>query len=248
MTIDDRVISLLAQASTATLTTVLFKKGLRNTWIRGSLPLTSGQPRVAAPAFTLRFIAGREDINTPAAWSSPTSTRAAVEAMPAGCFAVADALGRTDAGIFGDILCARMHVRGVKGLVSDGVVRDRTGVISSELPTWCNGTAAPPAVAQLAFVGWEQPISCGGVAIFPGDIVVADDDGAIVIPAAMAEEVASVAAEQEELENWILNEVRGGHPLTGLYPLSPANEARYRSNRGVAARGNTRVDAVGHSP
>ncbi len=232
MIIDERVISQLAEVSTATLTTVLFKKGLRNIWIRGSVPLTSGQPRVAAPAFTLRFIAGREDINTPAAWSSPTSTRAAVEAMPAGCLAVADALGRTDAGIFGDILCARMRARGVKGLISDGVVRDRTGVISSELPTWCRGAASPPAVAQLAFVGWEQPISCGGVAIFPGDIVVADDDGAIVIPAAMVEEVVSVATDQEELESWILNEVRGGHPLSGLYPLSKENEARYRSTRG----------------
>jgi len=224
----EQTIQLLAQATTATLTTVLFKKGLRNVWIRGSAPLASGQPRVVGPAFTLRFIAGREDINTPAAWSSPKSTRAAVEAMPPGFVAVADALGRTDAGIFGDILCARMRARGVKAFVSDGAVRDRVGVISSELPTWCAGVAAPPAVAQLAFVGWQDPISCGGVAVFPGDMIVADDDGAIVIPAALAKEVAEIAAEQEELEVWILNEVRAGHPLTGLYPLSKENEARYQ--------------------
>lgn len=227
-----QVIAALERASTATLTTVLFKKGLRNIWIRGSAPLSAGQARAAGPAFTLRFIAGREDINTPAAWSSPTSTRTAVEAMPAGCVAIADALGRTDAGIFGDILCARMRARGVRGLVSDGVVRDRVGVIASELPTWCSGVAAPPAVAQLAFVGWEQPISCGGVAVFPGDIIVADDDGAIVVPAAMAAEVAEAAADLEELEAWILKEVLGGHPLSGLYPLSPENEARYRRDRG----------------
>jgi regulator of RNase E activity RraA len=227
MTHDAKTIATLSLATTATLTTVLFKKGLSNVWIRRTAPLMPGQARVVGPAFTLRFIAGREDINTPAAWSSPTSTRAAVEAMPSGCVAIADALGRTDAGIFGDILCARMRTRGVQGLVSDGVVRDRIGVISSELPTWCAGVASPPAVAQLAFVGWQQPISCGGVAVFPDDIIVADDDGAIVIPAAMAEEVAVIAAEQEELETWILNEVRNGHPLTGLYPLSPENEARY---------------------
>ena len=232
MTHDDQTIALLARSTTATLTTVLFKKGLSNVWIRGSAPLAAGQPRVVGPAFTLRFISGREDINTPAAWSSPTSTRAAVEAMPSGCIAVADALGRTDAGIFGDILCARMHSRGVKGLVSDGVVRDRAGVIASELPTWCSGVAAPPAVAQLAFVGWQQPISCGGVAIFPDDIIVADDDGAIVIPAALTKDVAVIAAEQEELEGWILNEVRNGHPLTGLYPLSQENEARYQRENG----------------
>lgn len=232
MTHEQQVMSLLAGASTATLTTVLFKKGLRNIWIRGSVPLTPGQPKVVGPAFTLRFIAGREDINTPAAWSSPTSTRAAVEAMPSGCVALADALGRTDAGIFGDILCARMRTRGVKGLISDGVVRDRTGVIASELPIWCAGIAAPPAVAQLAFVGWQQPISCGGVAVFPGDFVVADDDGAIVIPASMLEEVAGIAAEQEQLESWILREVQNGYPLTGLYPLNQENEARYHRDTG----------------
>jgi len=231
---DEQTIALLARATTATLTTVLFKKGVVNVWIRGTAPLAPGQPRVVGPAFTLRFISGREDINTPAAWSSPKSTRAAVEAMPAGCVAIADALGRTDAGIFGDILCARMHARGVRGLVSDGVIRDRVGVISSELPTWCAGVAAPPAVAQLAFVGWQDPISCGGVAIFPDDIIVADDDGAIVVPAALAKEVAEIAAEQEELEAWILNEVRSGHPLTGLYPLSKENEARYQSETGRA--------------
>lgn len=234
MVYDDAVLTKLTSATTATLTTVLFKKGIRNVWIRGSAPLAAGQPRIAGPAFTMRFISGREDINTPAAWSSPTSTRAAVESMPPGCIAIADALGRTDAGIFGDILCARMRARGVKGLISDGVVRDRVGVISSELPVWCSGIAAPPAVAQLAFVGWDQPISCGGVAIFPGDVIVADDDGAIVIPAAMVEEVAEIAAEQELLEAWILQEVQGGQPLTGLYPMNQENDERYR--RSLQAR------------
>lgn len=234
MAYDDQLLSKLKSATTATLTTVLFKKGVRNVWIRGSTPLALGQPRISGPAFTMRFISGREDINTPAAWSSPTSTRAAVEHMPPGCIAIADALGRADAGIFGDILCARMRARGVKGLISDGVVRDRVGIISSELPVWCSGIAAPPAVAQLAFVGWDQPISCGGVAIFPGDIIVADDDGAIVIPVSMVEEVAEIAAEQELLETWILQEVQGGQPLTGLYPMNEENEERYQ--RSLSAR------------
>lgn len=225
---DDRTLAKLRLATTATLTTVLFKHGIRNAWIRGSTPLITGKPRIAGPAFTMRFIAGREDLNTPAAWSSPTSTRAAVEAMPAGVVAVADALGRTDAGIFGDILCARMRARGVQGLISDGVVRDRIGILSTELPVWCSGSAAPPAIAQLAFVGWDQPISCGGVAVFPGDIVVADDDGAIVIPQALVSEVAEIAAAQELLEAWILHQVQSGQPLTGLYPMNQENEERYR--------------------
>ena len=122
----------------------------------------------------------REDLATPASWSSPISTRAAIEAMPEGAIAVVDAMGVTDAGIFGDILCARMVKRGVAALVTDGVVRDLAGVLGTGLPVWCNGVAAPPSVAGLTFVGWQEPIACGGVAVFPDDLVVADGDGAVV--------------------------------------------------------------------
>ncbi len=111
--------------------------------------LHSGQKRVVGPAFTLRFVPAREDRHTPESWASPISTRAAIEAMPKGCVAVVDAMGITDAGIFGDILCERMRVRGVAGLVTDGVVRDVAGVIATGLPVWCKGAAAPPSVAGL---------------------------------------------------------------------------------------------------
>ncbi len=113
MPLDPNVAAALAAASTATLTTVLLKKGLRNTWLRGARPLQPGQPRQVGPAFTLRFVPAREDLATPESWASPISTRAAIEAMPEGCVAVVDAHGVTDAGIFGDILCARMRKRGV---------------------------------------------------------------------------------------------------------------------------------------
>ena len=145
----------LSGVSTATLTTVLLKKGLRNVWMRGAVPLRPGQPRLVGRAFTLRFVPAREDLATPESWSSPTSTRAAIEAMPAGCIAVVDAMGITDAGIFGDILCARMARRGVAGLVTDGVVRDLAGVLATGLPVWCRGAAAPPSVAGLTFVDWQ---------------------------------------------------------------------------------------------
>ena len=108
LALDDGVIRALSGVSTATLTTVLLKKGLRNVWLRGTRPLAPGQPRLVGRAFTLRFVPAREDLATPASWASPISTRAAIEAMPAGCIAVVGALGVTDAGIFGDILCARM--------------------------------------------------------------------------------------------------------------------------------------------
>ncbi|MEO8080846.1 MAG: ribonuclease activity regulator RraA, partial [Caldimonas sp.] len=174
----------LASITTATLTTVLLKKGLRNVWIRGARPVSAAGHRAVGRAFTLRFVPAREDLATPASWASPISTRAAIEAMPAGVIAVADAMGTTDAGIFGDILCARMRKRDVAGLVTDGVVRDLAGVRGTGLPLWCQGTAAPASVTGLTFVGWQEPIGCGGVAVLPNDVIVADVDGAVVIPQA----------------------------------------------------------------
>ncbi len=199
--LDPAITERIAGVTTATLTTVLLKKGLRNVWLRGARPLQPEQPRIVGRAFTLRFVPAREDLATPESWSSPISTRAAIEAMPAGCVAVVDAMGVTDAGIFGDILCARMSKRGVAALVTDGVVRDVAGVQATGLPVWCQGVAAPPSVAALTFVAWQEPIGCGGVAVFPNDVIVADDDGAVLIPAA----------------------------LPGLYPPNAENRARYEA-------------------
>jgi regulator of RNase E activity RraA len=197
--------------------------------MRGTRPLRPNQPRIVGRAFTLRFIPAREDLATPESWSSPRSTRAAIEDMPEGCIAVVDAMGITDAGIFGDILCARMKKRGVAALVTDGVVRDAAGVLGTGLPVWCQGAAAPPSVAGLTFVNWQEPIGCGGVAVFPGDFVLADADGAVLIPAALAEMVAAAGPEQERLEAWIMNEVEAGAKLPGLYPPNAENKARYEA-------------------
>ena len=227
--LDERVIRALQRASTATLTTVLLKKGLRNVWLRGALPLAPGQPRRVGRAFTLRFVPAREDLATPASWSSPISTRTAIEAMPPGCIAVVDAQGVTHAGIFGDILCARMNQRGVAALVTDGVVRDVAGVLGTGLPVWCRGTAAPPSVAGLTFVAWQEPIGCGGVAVFPNDVIVVDQDGAVLIPAALLGEVVDASVEQERLEEWIMGEVAAGAALPGLYPPNEENKARYEA-------------------
>lgn len=229
--LDAEAIATLRDVSTATLTTVLLKKGLRNVWLRGTRPLAPGQPRLVGPAFTLRFVPAREDLATPESWASPVSTRAAIEAMPSGCIAVVDAMGVADAGIFGDILCARMRQRGVAGLVTDGVVRDVAGVLGTGLPVWCAGVAAPPSVAGLTFVGWQQPIACGGVAVFPDDVVVVDQDGAVLIPAALLGEVLAHAPEQERFEAWVMNEVEAGVPLPGLYPPDAPTRARYEASR-----------------
>lgn len=227
LALDAGTVSTLQGVTTATITTVLLKKGLRNVWIRGTRPLAPGQPRVVGRAFTLRFVPAREDLATPASWGSPISTRAAIEAMPAGCVAVVGAMGVTDAGIFGDILCARMKKREVAALVTDGVVRDLAGVLGTGLAVWCQGTAAPASVAGLTFVGWQEPIDCGGVAVFPNDVIVVDQDGAVLIPQALLADVVEAAVEQERLEGWIMREVEQGRPLPGLYPPNAETQARY---------------------
>jgi regulator of RNase E activity RraA len=227
---DPTLLTDLRRVSTATLTTVLLKKGLRNVWIRGAMPLSGGE-RLAGPAFTLRFVPAREDLATPAAWASPRSTRSAIEAMPEGAIAVIDAMGLSTAGVFGDILCARMARRGVAAMVTDGVVRDAAGVAETGLPVWCAGAAAPPSVAALHFTGWGDVIGCGGVCVEPGDIIVADGDGAVVVPQALAAEVREAALEQEAFEDWALEEVRGGAKLPGLYPPDEATRARYEASR-----------------
>jgi regulator of RNase E activity RraA len=231
MPLDPKTVEILQGVSTATLTTVLLKKGLRNVWMRGTRPIRPGQGRRVGPAFTLRFVPAREDLATPASWASPISTRAAIEAMPEGAIVVADAMGVTDAGIFGDILCARMAKREVAGLVTDGVMRDAAGVLGTGMAVWCDGIAAPPSVAGLTFVGWQEPVACGGVAVFPDDVVVADDDGAVLIPAAFLDPVLAEAPEQEAMEAWIMTEVERGVALPGLYPMNDETKARYAAQK-----------------
>lgn len=224
---DKTIIDALRATTTATLTTVLLKKGIRRSWMRGPMPQFHASERIVGPAFTLRFVPMREDLATPESWSSPRSTRAAIEDMPEGAVTIADAMGVSDAGIFGDILCARMKKRGVSALITDGVVRDGAGVADTGLPVWSSGVAAPASVAGLTFVGWQEPIGCGGCAVFPGDMIVADGDGVVVIPQNIVEEVALAGVEQESLEMWIMREVERGVALPGLYPPNAETKARY---------------------
>jgi regulator of RNase E activity RraA len=221
----------LRSLSTATITTVLLKKGLRNVWLRGAAILDPRQPRIVGPAFTMRFVPEREDLATPESLSSPRSTRFAIEEMPPGCVAVVSSCGIADAGIFGDILCARMVQRGVTGLVTDGAMRDLEGIRKTGLPVWCSGISAPPSVARLTFVDWQQPIGCGQVAVFPNDAMVADQDGAVVIPQAMVKFVIDAGRETEILEEWILEQVNAGRKLPGLYPPDDETTAEFQEWR-----------------
>jgi regulator of RNase E activity RraA len=120
-----------------------------------------------------------------------------------------------------------MHKRNATALVTDGAMRDKTGVLASGLPVWCAGLAAPASVNGLTFVGWNEPIGCGGVAIFPEDIIVADDDGAVVIPRDLVDFVAHEGAEHELYESWVFAEVEKGAKLPGLYPPNEESKERY---------------------
>lgn len=222
----------LKSVTTGTITTMLLKKGIRRCWMDGAMPFSGAKgQRIVGPAFTLRFVPVREDLATPESWTKPISTRGAIEAMPENCIVVADAMGVTTAGIFGDILCMRMVKRGVTALVTDGVMRDKHGILGTNLPVWCAGVAAPASVNQLTFVGWEEPIACGGCAIFPGDVVVADDDGAVVIPKDLVEFVAEGGAEHERFEAWLVKEVEKGEKLPGLYPPNEETKKRYEADK-----------------
>ena len=225
--------SKLLQISTASIASALLKLGLRNIWIREAMPIAGEGTRRVGTAFTMRFLPMREDLAGPAL-AKLGNSRAAIEAMEPGSFAVIDAMGVTDAGVAGDVLCARMALRGVAGLVTDGAIRDIVGVERSGLQVWSRGTASPAPGNALTFMDFGLPVACGGVAVFPGDVIVADRDGVVVIPHALAEQVATEAVEIERFDAWVISKVEAGEQLPGLYPPNAENQQRY--SREVADR------------
>jgi regulator of RNase E activity RraA len=219
---DAALVDTLRRVSTDSVAGVLLKKGLFNQWVRGPMPMRLDFPRIVGRAFTMRFIPLREDVPGALAKKLPVN-RDAVEVMPPGCIAIADARGTRDAATFGDIVVTRMAKRGVAGIVTDGAVRDRMGLLASKLPIWMNGITAPPPGARLMLAAWQEPIACGGVAVFPDDIVIADADGVVIIPAGLADEVASKGSEQERIDEWQLAQINRGVSLSELAPMPEGN-------------------------
>jgi regulator of RNase E activity RraA len=215
---DAALFDLFKRITTASLAGVMLKLGLSNQWVRGPMPLKLEYPRTVGRAFTMRFIPARDDVPGALLEKLPVN-REAVEAMPAGCIAVADAGGTLDAATFGDIVVARMVKRGVAGLVTDGAVRDRNGLLATGMPIWTCGVTAPPPATRILLAAWQQPIGCGGVAVFADDIIVADSDGVVVIPAGMAARVAGKGLEQEQLDAWQMEQIGRGISLADLTPL-----------------------------
>lgn len=220
----------LKTIATSTLTTLLFKRGLRNVFIQGARPLKTGQ-RLAGPAFTLRYIPAREDLDGVDAFLDPRHPqRVAVEEMPAGAVLVMDCRGDVSVASAGSILATRMQVRGVAGIVTDGGLRDASGIAALELPAWCAGPSAPTNLIRHHALDLNAPIGCGGVPVYPGDIMVGDDDGVVCIPSHLAEEIARDAVPMERYEEFVLEQVRGGASVIGLYPLTkPENRALFEA-------------------
>jgi len=222
----------LQKVSTATLTTVLFKRGLRNVFIQGVFLLNREAPRMVGEAYTLRYIPAREDVDQLGAFEGRGHPqREAIEACPPGHVLVMDARRDAAAATGGDILMTRLMVRGVSGVVTDGGLRDSPTIEKLAWPAYCGARSAPLNLVRHHAVESQVPIGCGGVAVYPGDVVVGDAEGVVVIPARMAEEVAKEAEAQTEFEDWVEAKVKEGRSIFGLYPPNAETKAEFETFR-----------------
>ena len=227
----------LKTVSTSTLTTLLFKRGFRNVFIQGARPLKPGQ-RLAGPAYTLRYIPSREDLDGIEAFRDPCHPqRVAIEQIPPGAVLVMDCRGDASVASAGSILATRMQVRGAAGIVSDGGLRDAAGIARLDMPAWCAGPSAPTNLIRHHALDLNAPIGCGGVPVYPGDIMVGDDDGVVCVPAHLADALAREAVEMERFEAFVLEEVARGASIIGLYPAT-APDTRARYDAWLARRGD----------
>ena len=220
----------LKKVSTATLTTVLFKRGLRNVFIQGIFLLNRNAPRMVGEAYTLRYIPAREDLDQLGAFEGRGHPqREAIEACPPGHVLVMDARRDASAATGGDILMTRLMVRGAAGIVTDGGLRDTPTIEKLDLPVYCAARSAPLNLVRHHAVEGQVPIGCGGVAVYPGDVVVGDGEGVVVIPAKFVDEVAQEAATQTEFEDWVEMKVKEGRSIFGLYPPNTETRAEFEN-------------------
>jgi regulator of RNase E activity RraA len=214
----------LMGVSTATLCTALFKRGLRNQFIQDVRPLNAGLPNMVGPAFTMRYIPAREDLNPITVFQDRGHPqRKAVETCPEGAVFVMDSRKDPRAASAGSILVSRLMKRGVAGVVTDGGFRDSPEIARLPFPAYHNRPSAPTNLTLHQALDIDVPIGCGDVAVWPGDIVVGDAEGVIVIPAGIADEVAAEALEMTAFEDFVTEKVMEGRSILGLYP--PTEEA-----------------------
>jgi len=227
----------LMTVSTATLCTALFKRGLRNQFIQDVRPVSAKGRNMVGQAFTLRYIPAREDLNPMDVFRNPAHPqRAAVEACPPGHVLVMDSRKDPRAASAGGILVTRLMVRGVAGVVTDGGFRDSPEIAGLEIHAYHNRPSAPTNLTLHQALEFDVPIGCGDVAVWPGDVIVGDDEGVFVIPAHLADETAAEAVEMTAFEDFVTEEVRNGKSIIGLYPATnehtKADFQAWRTKRG----------------
>ena len=211
----------LQTVSIATLSTALFKRGLKNQCIQNVKPLVKGKPNMVGEAFTLRYIPAREDLNPITVFKDPKHPqRVAVETCPKGAVLVIDSRKDSRAASAGSILASRLMVRGVAGIVTDGGLRDSAEIAKLDMPSYHHTPSAPTNLTLHQAMDINVPIGCGDVAVFPGDVIVGDDDGVIVIPAFLADEIADEAINMTLYEEFVTERVLAGHSIVGLYPMT----------------------------
>ncbi len=229
---DDDVRRRFLQVAVPTIVSTLWRKGYRNTFLFGPRPLSATAVKFAGPAVTVRTIPVREDlVEAQTRGDRANLQAAAVDRVGAGEVLVVAMGGEDRTAFMGDIMTTHLKVKGVAGVVLDGGVSDAAAIAGIELPVFCLGTAATPVTSHRFVIDVDVPVGCAGVAVLPGDIVVGDGNGVVVIPAALAAEVAVAAADREELEEFVIGKVQAGAPLAGTYPPNEALLAEFEAWR-----------------
>lgn len=225
----DQTLDYLSQASTASVATLLYKRGFHNAFIQGVAPMGEATSNMVGPAFTLRYIPARPDTDPIEAFREQDHPqRVAVEECPKGSVLVMDCRQDASAASAGSILLTRLQVRGAAGVVTDGGIRDASGAASLEMPVFAAKPSAPTNLTKHHAIDIGLPIACGEVAVYPGDIILGDGDGVMVIPRHLADEIAAETVEMERFEKFVLEEVLRGIPVIGLYPpTDPDTLKRY---------------------
>ncbi|MGQ2907903.1 MAG: ribonuclease activity regulator RraA [Aliihoeflea sp.] len=211
----------LKTVSTATLCTALYKRGLRNQFIQDVHPLDPSKPTMVGEAFTLRYMPAREDLNGLEVFRNRAHPqRKAIEDCPPGAVMVIDSRKNPRAASAGGILVTRLMVRGVAGIVTDGGFRDSAEIADLAIPAYHTRPSAPTNLTLHQAIDINVPIGCGDTPVFPGDVVVGDSDGVVVLPSHLADELATEAVEMTAFEDFVTEEVQNGRSILGLYPAT----------------------------
>jgi len=228
MTVSQEILETLKQAGVPAVSQTLFGLGIMNAFIHGLKPANLDAARFAGPAFTLRAIPAREDLRDDVAEGrAPNPHREAMAQVAAGDVVVTGIGDLPGVSMFGDLISTHLRNIGCAGIVTDGGVADLAALGSVDLPVFCAGSAPVPAPARVLIVGTNEPIDCRGVPVYPGDIIVGDENGAVAVPAHLAEKVAKKALAKEKLEEFLMERLEAGAPLNGTYPPDDATLSAY---------------------